>query len=186
MVKEVAYSLNSQTSLSKKNQNGSSLKTYQDSSIVIKGKISRSSYKRWENSGMAYLGEFWMQNILEHPKDVDVCSLWQVLETSAHLKYFLSPTELSSLIDRALARKKPLPTQMQKNFEKQISILSNTQALEENQKQDRKPKAIGMMVKHIRSTQEAPRTLYARRMLPIEYERLQGFPDNWTQLDTEP
>ncbi len=169
----------------KKSQDGLSSKMFPEFSTATKGKTSKFSSKSWMNSGMAFRGEYLTQNILEHPKDDVESSLSQVLEASAPLEYYLNPKELQSLIDRATAREKPLPTNLQKKIEKQIHILSNMPASVENLRQDLKQKDTEMTEKHTRSTQEVPRTLFVRRMLPSEYEKLQGFPKDWTHLDTE-
>ena len=70
-------------------------------------------------------------------------------------------------------------------YQKQISFLSNMQALAEEQVQARKEKDTETMERLILSTPEEARTLYVRRMLPSEYERLQGFPVGWTEIDSE-
>ena len=166
-------------------QNGSLSKTYQGYSTATKEKISKYSSKRWMNSGMAYRGEFLMQNILEHPKDVEESLLSQVLEASAPLRYFLSQNHLKSLIDRASARKKSLPPKMENRIKNQIALLSSMQVLEESTLQDLKPKVTEMMEKPTPSTAVEVRTLFVRRLMPSECEKLQGFPPNWTEIDTE-
>ncbi|OEC84739.1 hypothetical protein A9Z07_13720 [Acinetobacter sp. YK3] len=70
-------------------------------------------------------------------------------------------------------------------YQKQISTLSNMQESEENQVQDLKQKDTETTVKLTPLTQEEALTLYVRRMLPSEYESLQGFPKNWTLVDSE-
>jgi hypothetical protein len=72
-----------------------------------------------------------------------------------------------------------------KAYQLQMSILSNMQELDENQQLDLKEKALGQTEKHIPLTQEEVQMLSVRRMLPSEYESLQGFPKNWTLVDTE-
>ena len=75
---------------------------------------------------------------------------------------------------------------MMKAYQQQISFLSNMQALAEEQVPGHKEKATETMEKLILSTPEGTRMLYVRRMLPSECERLQGFPKDWTAIDTEP
>ena len=58
--------------------------------------------------------------------------------------------------------------------------------LAEGQVQDHKEKVTETMEKLILSTPEEARMLYVRRMLPSEYETLQGFPKGWTDIDSEP
>ena len=55
--------------------------------------------------------------------------------------------------------------------------------LEESLRQAHKQKGTEMMEKPTPATHEEAPMLYVRRMLPLEYERLQGFPDNWTLPD---
>ena len=78
-----------------------------------------------------------------------------------------------------------LPEPLIQAYQKQISILSNMQVSDEKQPQVLKQKDIETMEKPIPLTQEEVQMLYVRRMLPSEYERLQGFPENWTLIDSE-
>lgn len=167
-----------------KNQNGSSSKTSRASLIATKEKISNFSSSGWMNSGTAFHGEYSMQNILEHPKDAEESSLSEVLEASAPLKYFLKKDHLKSLLVRALARSTPMPKELKSAIKNQISTLSSTQLLEENQKPARKQKATATTAKRTRSTAEVVPMLYVRRLMPSECETLQGFPKGWTEIDT--
>jgi len=144
-----------------------------------------SSSQRWMNSGMVWRGEYWMQNSLEHLSVVEEHTLSQVLEPSAPLKYFLNVEQIQSLIARATERGTSLPPAMMTAYQSQISFLSNMQVLVEEQVQGRKGKVTETMEKLILSTPEEARMLYVRRMLPSECERLQGFPKDWTETDTE-
>ena len=150
---------------------------------VTKGQISEFSSKSWMNSGMVFRGEYWTQNILEHPKDVEECLLSEVLETSSPLECFLNPVELISLINRAWARGKDLDPLLEKSLVLQLHSLSNTQESIANLAPDLKQKVIEMMAKHTRSTAGEVQMLFVRRMMVSEYEVLQGFPKNWTLID---
>ncbi len=181
----MGYFSSSQNSLNQDSLGGWLLRMFRDSLTAITDKISKYSYKRWMNSGMAYHGEYWMQNTLEHHNDVEESTLSQVLETSSPLKFFLSREQLQSLLDRASVRGKSLPPDLEKAIKNQISILSSMPELEENILQGRKQKDIVMTEKPIRLTQEVTQMLSVRRMAPSEYEVLQGFPAGWTEVDTE-
>lgn len=124
---------------------------------------------------MAFRGEYLMLNTWEHHNDAKVSMLSNILETSAPLKYFLTPKQLQSLIDRATARNKSLPKRMDQVFRRQIALLSNTPASAEN----------NVSEQDFPSTNKRVRKLYVRRMTPTEYEILQGFPKGWTELNTE-
>jgi hypothetical protein len=54
-----------------------------------------------------------------------------------------------------------------------------------NQTRGRKVKDSETMAKLTPLTQEEAQMLFVRRLLPSEYEKLQGFPENWTATDIE-
>lgn len=184
-MKEVDSFTNSQNSSEPINLNGYCSKMFPDYSMQTTERISELSSPHWMSSGMAFRGECWTQNTLEHPNDVVVCILSEVLEASAPLKYFLNKEQLQSLINRGEARTIPMDPILKDRLSSQITTLSNMQELEESLQRDRKQKDIETMEKHTPAIQEEVQMLFARRMLPLEYERLQGFPDNWTLLDGE-
>lgn len=126
-----------------------------------------------------------MQNSLEHRNAVDELTLSEVVEPSAPLKYFLNQEQIQSLLDRAEDRGTSLPPALEKAYRAQISFLSSTQALAEEQVPGHKEKVTEMMEKLILSTPEEARMLFVRRMLPSECEQLQGFPTGWTEADIE-
>ena len=126
-----------------------------------------------------------MQNSLEHRSVVDELTLSEVVEPSAPLKYFLNQEQIQSLLDRAKERGTSLPPALEKAYRAQISYLSSTKALAEEQAQGHKEKVTEMMEKLILSTPEEARMLFVRRMLPSECEQLQGFPKGWTEADIE-
>lgn len=185
MEKEAGYSTNSQSSSQQEDQGGSLSKMFPDSSTVQKGKISESSSRHWMNSGIAYHGEFSMLNTLEHHSEDEECTLSEVIEATSQPRYFLSQDQLRSLLERASARGTSLPKDFQQALETQITTLSNMRQLAESQKLDPRLKDTEMMEKVLPSIPEEARMLFVRRMSPSEYERLQGFPSNWTEVDTE-
>ena len=174
------YFSNSIDFLSPTDLSGLFSKMFPDCSTVTKGLISEYCSKSWMNSGMAFRGEYWTQNTLEHPKDVEECLLSEVLEPSSPRECFLNPMELVSLANRAWAREKDLDPLLEKSLALQLHSLSNTQELIESLAPDLKQKVSEMMAKHTRLTAEEVQTLFVRRMMASEYERLQGFPENWT------
>jgi hypothetical protein len=64
-------------------------------------------------------------------------------------------------------------------------MLSKMPQLEEYILLARKEKDIDLTEKLGLLTQEEEVTLYVRHMTPSEYEKLQGFPEEWTQVDIE-
>jgi len=134
---------------------------------------------------MAFHGEYWMQNTLEHPSEEEECMLSAVLSRYSPPRYFLNREQLQSLVDRASDREKSLPKDLETAIKQQIAMLSNTPQLEENIMLDRKPRDIVMTEKRTRSTQGEVPMLYVRRMSHSECEKLQGFPVGWTEIDPE-
>ena len=181
----MASSTNMQNSLKKKSLAGFLSKMFPDFLTAQKVRTLKSSSPHWMNSGMVFHGEYWMQNSLEHPSDVEERTLSQVLEPSAPLRYFLNVEQIQSLINRATERGTSLPPAMMKAYQNQMFFLSSMQELAEEQAQARKEKATETMEKLILSTPEEARMLFVRRMLPSEYEKLQGFPVGWTETDSE-
>ena len=179
---EVDFFINMPNSSKKQNLDGSWSKTCQDYSIATKGKISKSSFRHWTNSGMAFRGECLTLNTLEHPKGAGASMLSEVLEPSAPAKCFLTPQQIKSLVHRAEAKGKPLPAALHKALVVQMSLLSNTHQSVESRMQDRRLKDIAMTRKPTRSTQEVAQTLFVRRLMVSECEQLQGFPKGWTAI----
>ena len=186
---EVVSSINSQGSSrispKKKGLVGFLWKMFPAYLIQRMEKTSVSSSQPWMNSGMAFHGESWTQNTLEHPSVVVECTLSQVVEPSSPLKYFLNKEQLLSLLRRAAVKTIPMPDSLKSRIESQITLLSNMPELDEYLQQVPKEKDTEMMEKRLRAIPEEARTLYVRRMLPSEYEKLQGFPVGWTQTDGE-
>ena len=168
-------------------------RTFPDCSIQKEERTSSTSSPHWMNSGMAFRGECWTQNTSEHPSDVVVCTLSQVVEPSAPLRYFLNKAQLQSLLTREDARQaKPgakvprMPRDLRMRIETQLVLLSNMPELDAFLRRDPKAKDTETMERLLRATPGAAQMLSVRRLLPSEYERLQGFPRNWTRTDGEP
>jgi hypothetical protein len=158
---------------------------FPDYSTATTAKISERSLSGWMNSGMAFRGEFLTQNTLEHPNDVVGSTLSRVVARSAPAKYFLSPEQIHQWLARALARGISLPGDLSQVLEHQASSLSSTQLSGGRHKRARKQRDSETTGKPTHSIPEEVPMLFARRMLPSEYEKLQGFPENWTATDFE-
>lgn len=177
------YFIISKTWLNSDYPNGSSSKTSLGFSVAKTGKISEPSSKRWMSSGMVWRGEYWMQDSSEHPNVVAESSLSQVISLDAPLRYFLTISELQSLLQRAEDKNRILPTDLETAIKEQISILSKMPLLEECIHQARKGLDTDAMDKLGPLIQEEEVMLYVRRLTPSEYEELQGFQQGWTLLD---
>jgi hypothetical protein len=184
-VKEQDFSSNLRGLLKVAALRGLFLKMFPGCSTATMGKISEQSLAHWSNSGMAYRGEFWTLNTLEHPSVVVASTLSQVIEASAPAKYFLKPEQARQLIDRVSEKTTSAPSDFLRALEHQASSLYSMPQSGESRAPARKPRDSEMTEKPTLSTAEGAQTLFARRMLPSECERLQGFPKNWTAIDIE-
>jgi hypothetical protein len=104
---------------------------------------------------------------------------------SAPQKYFLSPAQIKQWLARASAKGILVPEEMLRALEIQASTQSNTPQSDAARAPDRKQKGSETTEKRTPSTREEVPMLFVRRMLPSEYEKLQGFPKNWTATDIE-
>ena len=120
--READSSLSSQNSSLPQSLDGFLSKTFPDSSTQTTEKISEPCSPNWMSSGIAYHGEYWTQNTLEHPNDVAASILSEVLETSAPLRYFLDKEQLESLLNRAEARTTPMPLEKEHRVSDYYSI----------------------------------------------------------------
>jgi len=96
--------------LKKCNRLGLSLKMYRDCFHQEMETICGSSFEGWSNAGMAQHGGCLTVSISEWPKDADVVSLSEVLETDVAQKYYLSKKACQGILRRAEKRGKELPT----------------------------------------------------------------------------
>lgn len=166
---------------------GSSSKTFRASLAVTKGQTSQPSSVRWMNSGILWRGECLMLSTLEHLSVVEECSLSQVIQTTAPQECFLGPAHLEKWLHRAELRAPNLDPLLKRAFRNQISSLSNTQqSAESHIGPVLKERATAMTAKPTPLTRGEAPTWSVRRMMASEYEKLQGFDQNWTALDLEP
>ena len=74
----------------------------------------------WETD-IRLLGESWMPNIAEYPKDEEESCLSQILEAGVPEKYYLSATACEGISRRAKTRGKELPEILRIALERQIA-----------------------------------------------------------------
>ena len=107
-----------------------------------------------------------------------------VLETGPHLrKYFLSPTAARGILRRAARRGRVIPGAVREALEAnrrgggQVTVVSTLQG-GGAAAQDRRGRRCG---RPARAGVDDAGTAAVRRLTPLEWERLQGFPDDWTR-----
>lgn len=166
-------------------QNGSFSKMSWAFSIATTEETSKLLSRPWMNSGIAWRGEYWTQSTSERPNADEERLLSQVIETQAPQESFLTTSQLTQWMNRHGSRGHTLPVELQRAIETQISLLSSMPPSAEKTVQAHRQKDTDLTVKRTPSIQEEAQTLYVRRMLASEYEALQGFPTNWTDVDSD-
>ena len=96
-----------------------SLKMSKAYSITTKGKLLKSSFKRWMNWGMRFNGWCLTANFSEFPRTENGFSLSEILEERVNPKYYLSKKSVEKLI-------RP------KNYENQLATVSEQTTQMEN------------------------------------------------------
>ena len=153
----------------------------------------------WQMGG-ALLGEYSMHSFGESPKEGVESHLSQILEDNPHQKYCLSDRACLGILNRANRRGKVLPNVLEEALIQ--TILRGTDGGEpavvysiENHPQDSRVDIdesgkvqtltgrmgtgggnVPMVVVSL------DRSSYVRRLTPMECERLQGYPDGWTDI----
>lgn len=107
------------------------------------------------NSGVVYKGEIWHNSTVEHNSEPIIKVIYEILSNSIPENLFLNSEQIDSLINRANVKNHKLPYDLEDALIKQLQHPNDIKFLK------------------------------VRRMLPIEYERLQGFPDDWTKIEGE-
>ena len=83
-----------------------------------RGAIADASTMNWGDG--ALLGDFTMRSFGESPREENESRLSQILEDSAHPKYYLSARACSGILARAARRGKELPEVLKAALENQI------------------------------------------------------------------
>lgn len=178
-----------------------SLKTSKAYSITKKAKLSLSSWKRWMNWGMKLNGWYLTANFLEFPRTERGYSLSEVLEEQVDQKYYLSEEQQHKIwFKRQMETyengfnqgKMPYPdditkpartvTSMQLN-RNQFAIPVLTPNRENKRQNGRRFKEDGEPSFTLtgQDVHGVSNGMSIRRLTPLECERLQGFPDGWTE-----
>ncbi len=136
----------------------------------------------WHNSGVMFNGQYIMGNYLEHKQKInpDLVDITAILEDTVPLKYFLHIDQLRSILNRASAKGKSLPKDVEQSITRQILALEANQHINDWIKN--KDYINGYFIQPNNVPTDILPNLKVRRMTPTEYEALQGFPPNWTLL----
>ena len=119
-----------------------------------------------------WLGSFGMLNTSECPKDAVECSLWQILQATAPSRYSLSQTACLGTLT-ATDRHSVYARQRADQF-RDDEIASTESARQHKDATD--------LICQPPSTWDTDCRNLIRRLTPLECERLQGYPDGWTDV----
>ena len=156
------------------------------------GQLGGDTTMKWEDDG-AWLGECMTRNTGESPNDDAVSRLSQILEVTPQEKYSLSAKACQGILRRAERRGKELPKLL-----KQVLLMQSSQdasyyrgcgARSGNEREVVFSPAVAhsLLAQGNDQYREDAATylvqnMVARRLTPMECERLQGFPDHWTDI----
>ena len=89
--------------------------------LCLRGGVGVNQDVSWETDS-PLLGEYTMHSFGESPKEENVSHLSQILEDSAHPKYFLSAKACLGILRRAERRGKELPKELEKALRAQAGV----------------------------------------------------------------
>lgn len=173
---------------------GSFLKTSLVSCLQTKVRTSRSSSQRSPNAGMVWHGACWTASISESPRRAAASTLSGILTTRAPQRYCLSAKEAASILRRAgvvgfrgKMRRDDLPPRLRLALENLVEEGSLSSSKGRPSAANPKPgHSTGKSGRTAYATPSTPpsgtrsRSMMVRKLTPVEWERLQGFPDGWT------
>jgi len=163
------------------------LKTSRDCFHTTKEEPSEQSSWSWMNWGTMQNGKCLTARISVFPKTGNVSSLSDILEEHVNEKYFLSKKSIEMIITR-WQRHKDKDWLKNKNNELDLPregqravMLGNTTA-SGSAWRDNSPSLDVSCTSGVLENAAPPDGFRIRRLTPTECERLQGFPDNWTEM----
>jgi site-specific DNA-cytosine methylase len=195
--KEAGYSGRLQDLWKKRKANTSSSKTSLVCYPVTKEKILESSSGLWPTSGILSAGVCLMLNTSEYPSEGAEYSLLEsVVKTQPNQqKYYLT----AKAAEGVLRRSPSLPEKLRQAFENVVAhktqeedvsdstLLFEATRVSDTRFYDKYSPTVatywgtgGARVPYVVNKQEP-----IRRLTPVECERLQGFPDNWTEQSSD-
>jgi site-specific DNA-cytosine methylase len=182
--KEADCGKNISDSSSYSDLNGYLQKMFPDFSLSTMEKTSGQSFPTSIRSGIVWRGECWTVNSSESPKVASGCSLLEVLETSVPQKYYLSKKAVIGIIRRAQRDGRSahvLIQEVENGTTRRLKRLSlQLSELQKVVKGLRDISLTQLQQDNVELKDDQGREITLRKLTPIEKERLQGFPMNWT------
>lgn len=164
--------------------NGLSQKMFPDFLLSTGAKISGGSYPTSIRSGIVYRGMCWTPRTLAlHNNEIGLL-LSEVLETSVPQKYYLSKKAIIGIIRRAQRDGRSahvLMQEMENGTTRKLKRLSlQLSELQKVVKGLRDISPTQLRLDNVELKDDQGREITLRKLTPIEKEKLQGFPMNWT------
>lgn len=183
-VKEVGCFPNTNESSNCSDLAGLSQKMYPDFSLSMIGETSGKSLLPLMRSGIAYRGMCWTPKTSAFPNNVRELLLSEVLETQVPQKYYLSQKAVVGIIRRAQRDGRSARVLMQEVVNgtthklSWLSLLLSEHPKAESAHKDTSHIQLRLDNGVLKDDQD--RVITLRKLIPVEKERLQGFPMNWT------
>jgi site-specific DNA-cytosine methylase len=145
-------------------------------------RLSREYLKFSPTLGMSFNGKFLILKTSESPRIGKECSLSDILEEQVDQKYFLS----QQMVDRLMSYRDTSLTPLQDDTGSRqpfikVSEISPYQGDKVTQPNEVHPTLSAQGGNKLRGIGIQQDDLLIRRLTPTECERLQGFPDGWTE-----
>lgn len=182
--KEAGYGQSISESQNFSDLNGLSQRMFPDFSVLTMEKTFGESFPTSIRSGTVYHGQCWIQKTSVLHNNEKGSSLLEVLETSVPQKYYLSKKATIGIIRRAQRDGRSahvLTLEAGNGTTRKLKRLSLQ--LSELQKVVKGLKDISLtqlQQDNVELKDDQGREITLRKLTPIEKERLQGFPMNWT------
>lgn len=163
---------------------GLSQKMYQDFSLSTMDETFGQSYPTSMRSGIVWRGQCWTPKTSAYHSKENELSLLEALETSVPQKYYLSKKAVIGIIRRAQRdgrSARVLIQEVDNGTTRRLNWLSLQ--LSELQKVVKGLKDISLtqlQLDNLELKDDQGREITLRKLIPVEKERLQGFPMNWT------
>ena len=164
-------------------QDGSFGKTSPAFYRAERGMISDFCSMPLRNSGIVLHGEYWTRNTLEYPNSVEECSLLDVLEVGGGPAEVLFEREI---LQRSIGEGEPIREKIArrngKSNKKSNKIKTIFCRASSAAKAECYENLSPTLTAHSGVTAPFISSIPPRYLMPIECERIQGFPDNWTNV----
>ena len=167
------------------NQGGSSLKTSLAYSRRIKGRHLRTLSTRLKKSGIWGDGLRLTRSISACPKTESASSLSQVLLRMVPIKSLLTAANCRGIIRREENNGRKVPPKMREALEETIRLCSNVGEASGTPEETVFAPRYVPSLDAIKEAIQTDRYCVARNLTWTEWERLMGFPDDWTVVEAD-